>query len=1344
MRGIGLLSISFLVTACTGESVLEKQENVIPTILIASHSDGVEVQDGYLESFRASVSDDDNTYDELQIAWYVGTDIVCDWAGASPSGDSFCDIVFSPGDSNVIAEVRDPVGAGGRAEISVSVLPTEAPTAAILTPLSGSNYYSNQLIQFSGVIGDNEDALEDLLISWSSSLDGELPLDTAPDSSGEISDYAYLTEGQHAIELRVEDSSGKITTDEVVLLVGGENTIPQCGITSPSNMETYIQGEMITFTGTATDDDIPSNELEVIWTSDKDGVFGTQNPTSGGSVNLAYDGLSTSTHTITMSVEDDTGSLCSAEIFLVIGTPPTISIDDPTNDDLYSVGESIVFRGTVSDTEDQSNALQVIWVSSLDGEIYNSPANSQGVSQFSSSTLSSGLHSISASVSDSSGLLADDLITIRVNTPPTAPTISFNPNPVYSTDSLTASVSGSIDEDGDNIFFVYEWYENAILTSYTGAAIPASELDVGEIWSVRVTPNDGYIDGNYTEETITISNSEPILSAISISQSNNIYNDSTLTCLATASDADQSITPSFSWEVNGTIVQSATINLANITSLPSDIATCTVTATDSHGASSSGTASITIENREPIISNQTIIPASVYSSDTVTCSATITEPDGENYTESYEWFVNGSSLGTGSSLSLNQQALPSENLDCVLTVTDDTGATIESTASVLIQNTPPTIDSSGITPAEPNVHDIVTCTATASDIDLETPSLLFSFYDSNGTTYIATSSTTSSATLDLSTTGITPNTDLICTIAASDGHNGSTMTTETVTVINSAPTFDVPASITPNTGVVHGTELTCSANAVDATDPNVSLTYDWIVGGLTVAANTTTYTVDINTIQIGQTIECFVTATDNDGETATDSDSVVFENTAPSLTTPVVSSSLSGVYNDAVLTCSSTVTDLEETLTASYGWTLNGSTPLAFNNTIDLSTYSIMVGDSLTCEAMITDSYGAYASDTTIVSVANRDPDIPSLTITSNPVDTVDDIVCSVSSASTDADGEALNFSFSWTQNGSTFTTASTTATSSTISVGNISVGETWICSVTATDGHVTTTPAIATAIVVPPFSDVTFNNCGQTGETGPSQSSCDSEYFGTDLEGDVTVTNGLQYWVVPFSGTYSIEAYGAEGGVSNGEGGGQNFSGGLGAYMYGEFSLTGGDTLVVLVGQQGENGNCGSGGGGGTFVHNASQLLIVAGGGGGGFHCYALGGRYGGDGQTSETSGSGVCSPQRPTSSGVSGGQGGSSTHYGSGGSGYYSGGSGSCAMSAYPANGGSSLGGFGGGGCRYSGCCGNSGAGGGYSGGSVGSSDGCAGGGGGSYNAGSNTNGTAGFNSSHGSVIVSLISMN
>ena len=55
------LSLPLLV-ACTGENVLEKQENSAPTVLIVSHSDGASVQDGYIENFRATVADDDDSH----------------------------------------------------------------------------------------------------------------------------------------------------------------------------------------------------------------------------------------------------------------------------------------------------------------------------------------------------------------------------------------------------------------------------------------------------------------------------------------------------------------------------------------------------------------------------------------------------------------------------------------------------------------------------------------------------------------------------------------------------------------------------------------------------------------------------------------------------------------------------------------------------------------------------------------------------------------------------------------------------------------------------------------------------------------------------------------------------------------------------------------------------------------------------------------------------------------------------------------------------------------------------------------------------------------------------------
>ena len=61
--------------------------------------------------------------------------------------------------------------------------------------------------------------------------------------------------------------------------------------------------------------------------------------------------------------------------------------------------------------------------------------------------------------------------------------------------------------------------------------IGPADFDVGELWTVRVTPNDGYTDGAYTEVSVTISNSDPTLTTPVISSSSGgVYNDSVLTC----------------------------------------------------------------------------------------------------------------------------------------------------------------------------------------------------------------------------------------------------------------------------------------------------------------------------------------------------------------------------------------------------------------------------------------------------------------------------------------------------------------------------------------------------------------------------------------------------------------------------------------------------------------------------------------------------------------------------------------------------------------------------------------------------------------------------------------------
>ena len=111
-----------------------------------------------------------------------------------------------------------------------------------------------------------------------------------------------------------------------------------------------------------------------------------------------------------------------------------------------------------------------------------------------------------------------------------------------------------------------------------------------------------------------------------------------------------------------------------------------------------------------------------------------------------------------------------------------------------------------------------------------------------------------------------------------------------------------------------------------------------------------------------------------------------------------------------------------------------------------------------------------------------------------------------------------------------------------------------------------------------------TFTNCGVSGKDGPTQSNCDSSYSGGSLDGSITVNDGIQQWAVPSDGTYTIKAYGAQGGTQTSFNNSVH-GGGRGAIIQGDFSLSAGDVLKILVGQQPIDVAWLNGGGGGTFV---------------------------------------------------------------------------------------------------------------------------------------------------------------
>jgi hypothetical protein len=304
------------------------------------------------------------------------------------------------------------------------------------------------------------------------------------------------------------------------------------------------------------------------------------------------------------------------------------------------------------------------------------------------------------------------------------------------------------------------------------------------------------------------------------------------------------------------------------------------------------------------------------------------------------------------------------------------------------------------------------------------------------------------------------------------------------------------------------------------------------------------------------------------------------------------------------------------------------------------------------------------------------------------------------------------------------------------------------------------------------PFTVWTFTNGNSVGRTGPTVGNLrliynttgntwinDNAYF--------NAVNGVQYWTVPRTGTYTITARGAQGAPATATGGG------LGAVMQGDFSLQQGQKLQILVGQSGRPpltqfsyGNSSAGGGGSFVVLNSGAVttvanvdLLLAAGGGGGTGNVMLSnsaanasiGLTGRNAWINQAGGNpGMGGTTGTSDNGAGAGFWGNGA--GSGGIAYRFGGNGGAVSDQYAPVGG----GFGGGGSPTQGLYGRWSGGGGYSGGgATGSVTGVVpyapvnnqpyfGGGGGSYNIGTNqTNlGNASGNYGNGSVTITFVS--
>src|SRR5207244_1680686 len=122
--------------------------------------------------------------------------------------------------------------------------------------------------------------------------------------------------------------------------------------------------------------------------------------------------LHSGTHAITATTTDSGGKTAQATIALVVNAAPTVTIAAPADGSGFAPGDAVTLNAAAADAEDGDLGAAIVWTSSLDGPL--GTGSPLGVS-----TLRSGTHTITASVTDRGGKSALATVTIVVDAAPT-------------------------------------------------------------------------------------------------------------------------------------------------------------------------------------------------------------------------------------------------------------------------------------------------------------------------------------------------------------------------------------------------------------------------------------------------------------------------------------------------------------------------------------------------------------------------------------------------------------------------------------------------------------------------------------------------------------------------------------------------------------------------------------------------------------------------------------------------------------------------------------------------------------------------------------------------------------
>ena len=389
--------------------------NTAPTVSISSPTDGSTVTSGSSVTFTGTASDTEDGDLSASLAWTSSLD------GNLGSGASFSTSGLSTGTHTVTAAVTDSGGLSGDATVTITV--------EIVAPADGDLLLSEVLYDTSG----SDDGLEWVEIYNNGSEAVDL---SGWSIGGGGTDYTYS----------LAQLSGTIGAGETFVIGGPTSSATNYNPTFDVvvNFNQDLQNSGTTGDGVALFN-VPASAVTAS-TVPVDAVIYGPNNNSGlvdetGVANAPEVGdaaSGSSIERVDLAGNWQIQSAPSPNTSLLGGpapnTAPSASIATPSSGAVYTDGDTVSFSGSGSDAEDGDVSASLVWTSNLDGHIGTGAA-------FSTSGLSVGNHTITATATDSGGLTGSDSISLEVQQASGPTTVTF---------TSIASEDGWVRESSEN------------------------------------------------------------------------------------------------------------------------------------------------------------------------------------------------------------------------------------------------------------------------------------------------------------------------------------------------------------------------------------------------------------------------------------------------------------------------------------------------------------------------------------------------------------------------------------------------------------------------------------------------------------------------------------------------------------------------------------------------------------------------------------------------------------------------------------------------------------------------------------------------------------------------------